>query len=241
MQPELETSIVSVEGVEEEVTSHELGLKGNLDVKIEADLSPNGLSRSRHTMGIELKTNHNTNTQNNHVVQLAFYNIMLLARNGHTASDALLKRNPDSSDPITGGILLYINDESRRAIHVAPQLNEIKCLLEQRNTFCTQAIRASKPRGVSLSYKGDEEPQLCVSVLSARSKLYGSRRKPYTHVQVFRVAFTESWRTTRLPQICHPCNIQASVQGVIRHGSAWSTQQLRKETRRIAANHTKNY
>jgi DNA replication ATP-dependent helicase Dna2 len=158
-QPGLEVSITRIIGVEEEVTSHELGMKGNLDALVEAITGTSGMPKSKTVLGIELKTNHRTDPQNKHVAQLAFYTIMLLARNGHSASEnTFLKRLPENFDAIAGAMLLYVNSQSRRALHVAPQVNEIKSLVEQRNTFCSQAVRASKPRGVSLSYEDEDSP-----------------------------------------------------------------------------------
>ena len=159
-------AITEVKGVEEEVTSPELGLKGNVDMLVEAMTSPTpefdkwlasggpNSAKARTLMSVELKTHHNSNPQTKHAAQLTYYTMMLLSRFGHTAS-ANFKKNPKSSDTLAGSILLYINDQSMKAIHIAPTLSEIKSLIEQRNTFCSASARASRPRGVALSY--DEE------------------------------------------------------------------------------------
>jgi len=160
-------SATAVKGVEEEVSSPELGLKGNLDVLVEAMAVPdadfphwlqtNGQNagNAKSLMSIELKTHHNSKPQSKHFAQLTFYTVMLLARYGHTASPGF-KMNPQLFDAIAGSMLLYVNPESLTALHVAPQLGEIKSLIEQRNIVCAASKLASKPRGVTLTYETDD-------------------------------------------------------------------------------------
>ena len=72
---------------------------------------------------------------------------MLLARNGHKPSDVGL----------ASSMLLYINKDTVNAIHVAPPMRDMRSLIQQRNTFCSDAKRAAKPRGVELCYDKENE------------------------------------------------------------------------------------
>lgn len=45
-------------------------------------------------------------------------------------------------------MLLYLNHESFRAVHVSPNINEVKSLINHRNLVATELKKASKPRGV---------------------------------------------------------------------------------------------
>ena len=160
-------AITALKGVEEEVTSPELGLKGNVDVLVEAITTPDhdldswlaaggaNYPHAKNLMSVELKTHHNSRPQPKHFAQLTYYTIMLLSRFGHTAS-ANFKRNPESFDALSESMLLYINAQSMNAHHVAPRLTEVKSLIEQRNTFCSASVRASRPRGVALCYEEED-------------------------------------------------------------------------------------
>jgi len=168
-------ALTEVKGVEEEVTSPELGLKGNLDVLVEAMQAPNhnfdqwiasggpNSPKAKRLMSVELKTHHNARPQPRHFAQLTYYTVMLLARFGHTSSPTF-RRNPEAFDAIGGSMLLYINAKSTKALHVAPSLSEIKSLIEQRNTYSSVMARASRPRGVSLVFQDDESaPKISVT------------------------------------------------------------------------------
>jgi hypothetical protein len=142
----------SVEAVEEPVITHELGLKGNVDVIVEAATTRSDQMVGQKTiskMGVELKTGHNQTTQNGHVAQLALYILMMQARLG-------TKRwNPSAPGAAESGVLLYMNNKSLRAVHIAPLLSEIKSLIGQRNVLATEQRRAARPRGIVLLYENE--------------------------------------------------------------------------------------
>lgn len=146
----------SVEAVEEPVISPELGLKGNVDMLVKATSKmPSQILQSPSFMGIELKTGHHQNAQNIHVAQLALYVIMLQTRYG--VND--LNDDKNTTSALKSGVLLYMNNNSIRAIHIAPIMSEIKSLVGMRNLVAIETIRAHRPRGVRLSYEGnDAEP-----------------------------------------------------------------------------------
>jgi hypothetical protein len=50
-------------------------------------------------------------------------------------------------------MLLYLNNESIKAIHVCPSIAEAKTLISQRNSIASDIKTVSKPRGVVLSYE----------------------------------------------------------------------------------------
>jgi hypothetical protein len=162
----------SVQAIEETVVSPELALKGNIDAivhatsvtlneKVPSQTQSHNVGRVQDSvMCLELKTGHNQNAQNAHMAQLALYTLMLQVRHG-TALNPHRNRNmlsPSLGDfshdmgAATGGILLYLNDKSVRTVHVGPLLNEIKSLIGQRNVVASELARASRPRGVVLSY-----------------------------------------------------------------------------------------
>jgi hypothetical protein len=158
----------AVYATEESTVSSVLGLKGNVDATVEAIITPGQNSvhnpnLSRSLNGLELKTGHNQTTQNAHMAQLALYTVMLRARHG-SAPNGLIKRKPTENEsrgfPIgadKGGMLLYLNHESYRAVHVSPSIGEIKSLLGQRNAHSGELRRSAKPRGVILEYEDEKE------------------------------------------------------------------------------------
>jgi CRISPR/Cas system-associated exonuclease Cas4 (RecB family) len=140
----------SVEAVEEPVISPELVLKGNVDMLVKAISSTsNQIQQSPSLMGIELKTGHHQNAQNIHVAQLALYVIMLQTRYG--VND--LSNDKNTTCAMNSGVLLYMNNDSIRAIHIAPIISEIKSLIGMRNLVAIETIHAQRPRGVRLSYE----------------------------------------------------------------------------------------
>lgn len=147
----------SVEAVEEPVISPELGLKGNVDMLVNAITSTsNQIQHSPSLMGIELKTGHHQNAQNIHVAQLALYVIMLQTRYG---VNDLNNNNMNTNSAMKSGVLLYMNNDSIRAIRIAPIISEIKSLIGMRNLVAIETIHAQRPRGIRLSYEGnDSEP-----------------------------------------------------------------------------------
>ena len=146
----------SVEAVEEPVISPELGLKGNVDMLVKAiSTASNQSVQSPSLMGIELKTGHHQNAQNIHVAQLALYVIMLQSRFG--AKDFNIDKNTTSA--MESGVLLYMNNDSIRAIHIAPVISEIKSLIGMRNLVAIETTTAQRPRGIRISYEAnDTEP-----------------------------------------------------------------------------------
>ena len=148
----------SVEAVEEPVISPELGLKGNVDMLVKAiSTASNQSLMSPSLMGIELKTGHHQTAQNIHVAQIALYVIMLLSRFG--ANDFKDDNDTTTGSAMKSGVLLYMNNESIRAIHIAPVISEIKSLIGMRNLVAIETIIAQRPRGVRLTYEAiDAEP-----------------------------------------------------------------------------------
>jgi hypothetical protein len=109
-------------------------------------------------MSIELKTGHNQNPQTAHMAQLALYTMMLRVRCGSQTHSSSLAQGV--SQEITGagesGMLLYLNHDAYRAIHVSPMPNETKSLIGQRNLVASELSRASRPRGILLNYEKTE-------------------------------------------------------------------------------------
>jgi hypothetical protein len=165
-----------VHSIEEPIISTELALKGNVDAILEANTlelndkpyMPNPVQNPvpQHSlMCLELKTGHNQNAQNAHMAQLALYTLMLQSRHGwqRTRPGAHLRGISEPDGASAGGILLYLNQKGTRSAHVSPLLNEAKSLIGQRNIVASGLHRASRPRGVVLSYGDgtrDEEKQI---------------------------------------------------------------------------------
>jgi DNA replication factor Dna2 len=147
----------AVEVVEEPLISPELGLKGNIDMIVRARIGQSD-TRSRQTvltsealLGIELKTGHNQKTQNAHLAQLSMYILIMKCRYGSNSKQASA-----SLEATESGLLLYLNNDSLRAVHVSPLLSEIKSLIGQRNLVAIEQVRASRPRGIVLSYEQEK-------------------------------------------------------------------------------------
>jgi CRISPR/Cas system-associated exonuclease Cas4 (RecB family) len=148
-----------VEVVEEPLVSPQLGLKGNIDMIVKAKISssdPNSVTR-RALVGIELKTGHSQTTQNAHLAQLTLYILMMKSSYGVDTSQITNEICTTES-----GILLYLNNESIRAVNVAPSLSEIKSLICQRNFVAIEQVRATTPRGVTLLYEHDNDDSVSV-------------------------------------------------------------------------------
>lgn len=145
----------SVEAIEEPFICPELGLKGNVDMLVHAvtaKLDPLlGQLTATSTMSVELKTGHHQHPHNVHIAQLALYVVMLQTRYGRADSKS------DEGSAADSGLLLYINNEAVRAVHIVPMLSEIKSLIGMRNVFAIESNRASRPRGIRLSYEEDGE------------------------------------------------------------------------------------
>lgn len=147
----------SVVAVEESIVSPELGLKGNVDMLVDAWTSTMTTGNTRQSsssiMGLELKTGHNQKSQNAHLAQIVLYIVMLQTRHG-----SQVKRGPSGAGAAANsGLLLYMSSASTRAVNVAPMLSEIKSLIGLRNVVAVQSICASRPRGILLSYEDDAE------------------------------------------------------------------------------------
>ena len=149
----------AAEAIEEPVISPELGLKGNVDMLVQAltgtatmDPSSSGeqLQTSTALMGIELKTGHNQRPQNEHMAQLALYILMMQSRYGTIGSTS------NALGAAESGVLLYMNNEAIRAVQIAPMLSEMKSLIGQRNVVAIEQLRASRPRGMQLTYEDDD-------------------------------------------------------------------------------------
>ena len=166
IQPDMYFVANSVQAIEESIVCPELGLKGNLDVTVNAKTTPlsstadhpasNFVGQSLSSlMSIELKTGHNQNPQNAHMAQLALYTMMLRVRCGSQTHCSSLAQGV--SQEITGagesGMLLYLNHDAYRAIHVSPMPSETKSLIGQRNLVASELNRVSLPRGIVLNYE----------------------------------------------------------------------------------------
>lgn len=144
--PALHFLVQDVESIEELIVSHELGLKGAVDIIVKANIQEVGSSTdsSMSLVPIELKTSRMQNANPSHLAQTVFYIIMLHTRYGPT-----MDRNKTGS-----GALLYMNNENMNAIHVAPFVKEIKSLIGQRNVVAIEQFRALQPRGVKTDPAG---------------------------------------------------------------------------------------
>jgi hypothetical protein len=174
--PNIEVLANNIHGTEEFAISTELGIKGFIDASVEVTTRhPHGIqgypksgNSTRSLMGIELKTGHNQTPQHAHMAQLALYTLALRTRYG-----SVVPNNVPPTDCLEGasdgGMLLYLNQESLNAVHVSPDINELKSLLNQRNVVASELRRASSPRGVTIEYderKGDSLKEKRYSALN---------------------------------------------------------------------------
>ena len=150
----------AAEAIEEPLISPELGLKGNVDMLVQALTCTSnqggvGQQTSVSLMGVELKTGHNQKPQNAHMAQLALYTLLMQTRYGS------IGLNRASGDLVAdrSGVLLYMNNEAIHAIQIAPMLSEMKSLIGQRNVVAIEQLRASRPRGIQLIYEDDPKSQ----------------------------------------------------------------------------------
>jgi hypothetical protein len=141
-----------VESIEEPAISPELGLKGNIDMIVNAVTANQGMSPKMSLFGVELKTGHNQATQGAHMAQLVLYILMLKTRYGSKISEA--------GQVGQSGMLLYLNNEGVRAVNILPVISELKTLLAQRNQVAIEQTWASRPRGVNLSYEPDVQDEV---------------------------------------------------------------------------------
>lgn len=156
--------------LEEPVVSPELALKGFVDAVMETTTMAvgNENNRNQHTitglkhslMALELKTGHNQTSQHTHMGQLSLYTLMLQARYGVQLKNDMLGSSPpittgkpDPKGAASGGLLLYLNHQDSKAAHVAPEFDEFKSLIAQRNVIASQFLVSSKPRGIALAYE----------------------------------------------------------------------------------------
>jgi DNA replication ATP-dependent helicase Dna2 len=153
VSPPIHFRAKAVDAIEEPIISHELGLKGNVDMVVKATVVHNQAQGACTTlMGVELKTGHNQRTQNAHLAQLVLYTLMIQGDRGGSRS---VIQGGGSLGATNSGVLLYLNAEGLSAVHVAPHLSEMKTLIGQRNHVATEYARSSLPRGVQLVYDND--------------------------------------------------------------------------------------
>ena len=160
--PNIQFRADCVHATEEVAMSTELGIKGFIDVTVEASIIPQrSVDRSkisqefsRTLMSIELKTGHNQTAQHTHMAQLSLYTLALKSRYGSIKSNI---RQTNGTGAANGGMLLYLNHESINAIHISPSVSEVKSLLNQRNVVATEIKKISKPRGVIFDTESSEE------------------------------------------------------------------------------------
>ncbi|KAL3925164.1 MAG: hypothetical protein SGILL_000589 [Bacillariaceae sp.] len=147
-----------VHSVEEGIVSVELGLKGQIDAVLEAEITAGangktGPISSSALLCLELKTGHNQIAQKAHLAQLALYTIMLRGRYGtqvQPQQHQSCASGASSAGP--GGVLLYLNQKAESIYHIAPEIPEVKSLISCRNVVVSGLERACAPRGISLSY-----------------------------------------------------------------------------------------
>ena len=176
-QTDIDFTADAVYATEEAAISPELGLKGFVDATLGTTTKPSGSGSPtlQSLMGLELKTGHRQNPQNEHMAQLALYTLMLRMRRGsaivesptnnsnghqHVAgpeADCDKRHLSLQNGAASGGMLLYLNHEAYVALHVSPVLSELKSLIGQRNVLATDARKAMKARGVVVS--NDNEKQ----------------------------------------------------------------------------------
>lgn len=176
-QTDIDFTADAVYATEEAAISPELGLKGFVDATLGTTTKPSGSASPtlQSLMGLELKTGHRQNPQNEHMAQLALYTLMLRMRrgsaivgsptnnsNGHQhgagpEADCDKRHLSLQNGAASGGMLLYLNHEAYLALHISPVLSEVKSLIGQRNVLATDARKAMKARGVVLS--NDKEKQ----------------------------------------------------------------------------------
>jgi DNA replication ATP-dependent helicase Dna2 len=161
--PNIQFRADCIHATEEVAMSTELGIKGFIDVTVEASIIPQrsvdinknaGESSIQALMSVELKTGHNQTPQHTHMAQLSLYTLALKSRYGSAKSGNAQTTGPGAAN---GGMLLYLNHESINAIHVSPSVPEVKSLLNQRNVVATEIKKVSKPRGVLFEKKSSEE------------------------------------------------------------------------------------
>jgi hypothetical protein len=143
----------AVDSIEDVIVSPELGLKGNVDMIVRATTVDSQNVPLNSIMAIELKTNHNQQTHNAHLMQLLLYTLMLRTRYGSTSSKCMLLGSTNA------GVLLYMNGEALRAVYVSSTTAEIKSLVGQRNLVAIETLRASYPRGVDVLVDNDNQNQ----------------------------------------------------------------------------------
>ncbi|GFH58778.1 hypothetical protein CTEN210_15254 [Chaetoceros tenuissimus] len=153
--PSIDINAEKIHGTEEFAISTELGMKGYIDVTIESvSRPPHGMMNyikevkpERRLMGVELKTGHNQTPQHGHMAQLSLYTMALRTRYG-TAISGSERNETNSCVSGKGGMLLYLNEKGINAVHVSPQVSELKSLLNQRNVVAVALRKAAEPRGV---------------------------------------------------------------------------------------------
>jgi hypothetical protein len=173
--------VTGVYSTEECAYVPELGLKGYVDATVIARTKPLNLpmilslppsSSSSSTscttsqagvqeslLPLELKTGHSQNPSHNHLAQLTMYTIMLRTRHGSCSNSRVHDDNcnVEGIGAAHSGMLLYLNHEGYRAIHVKPTLSDVKTLVGTRNSVVCDVIRASRPRGIAIKYDDDDE------------------------------------------------------------------------------------
>jgi CRISPR/Cas system-associated exonuclease Cas4 (RecB family) len=118
------------EAVEEAIVCPELGLKGNIDMIAKA---ATGMFHPERFMGIELKTSHRQTIRSEHTAQLLLYILMMQTRHGQEIA-------------ASSGVLLYLNNEDLRALHIEFDLRNAKDLLSVRNEVAIGQVLAGSSR-----------------------------------------------------------------------------------------------
>jgi len=144
-KPSIRFLATQVEAIEELAISPELGLKGYIDLILEALSSGNGQMTLKSLFGVELKTGHYQKTQMAHMAQLALYILVMQARYGSNSS------NSNDAKCDQHGMLLYMNGEATRAVNVSTLIFELKTLIGQRNAIAIEQKHSSMPRGFELA------------------------------------------------------------------------------------------
>ena len=56
-------------------------------------------------------------------------------------------------------MLLYLNHEGHRALHISPFVGEAKSLINQRNMLTVELRKTVKPRGIAVHYETDSNEE----------------------------------------------------------------------------------
>ena len=141
-------TIDELSGIEENVWSPVIGIKGQIDLVVGArNLSIEGSDQVTNYLPVEIKTGKwRPSTVVGHRAQTIIYVLMLLLRDKRQATFPL-RQDPMYAYAHPGalhGILVYVNDDGVRFEVVEPSWGEIKALIICRNKFAIDLVHAAQ-------------------------------------------------------------------------------------------------